>query len=136
MEDNAEEKRKFALWIKQSTMERIEREYKADDCRSKSEFIEKAILFYLGYLSSKDNEEYFSSVITSTLKAVVDESDNRLGRMIFKLAVELAITMNIIASAEDIDKDSLDRLRGECVREVKRLNGSFSFKDAYEWQKE
>ena len=103
MEDNAEEKRKFALWIKQSTMERIEREYKADDCRSKSEFIEKAVLFYLGYLSSKDNEEYFSSVITSTLKAVVDESDNRIGRMIFKLAVELAITMNIIASAEDID---------------------------------
>ena len=105
-------------------------------CRSKSEFIEKAVLFYLGYLSSKDNEEYFSSVITSTLKAVVDESDNRIGRMIFKLAVELAITMNIIASAEDIDKDSLERLRGECVREVRRLNGSFSFKDAYEWQKE
>ena len=64
LEDNAEEKRKFALWIKQSTMERIEKEYKADDCRSKSEFIEKAVLFYLGYLSSKDNEEYFSSVIT------------------------------------------------------------------------
>ena len=136
LENNAEEKRKFALWIKQSTMERIEREYKVDDCRSKSEFIEKAVLFYLGYLSSKDNEEYFSSVITSTLKAVVDESDNRIGRMIFKLAVELAITMNIIASAEDIDKDSLERLRGECVREVRRLNGSFSFKDAYEWQKE
>ena len=53
MEDNAEEKRKFALWIKQSTMERIEREYKANDCRSKSEFIEKAVLFYLWY----DNEK-------------------------------------------------------------------------------
>ena len=98
--------------------------------------ISHSTLLFKSFGTLPDNEEYFSSVITSTLKAVVDESDNRIGRMIFKLAVELAITMNIIASAEDIDKDSLDRLRGECVREVKRLNGSFSFKDAYEWQKE
>ena len=27
-------------------------------------------------------------------------------------------------------------LRGECVQEVKRLNGAFSFEDAYRWQKE
>ena len=31
LEDNAEEKSKYALWIKQSTMERIDKEYKEDD---------------------------------------------------------------------------------------------------------
>ena len=63
------------------------------------------------------------------------ESDNRMSRLIFKLAVELAMTMNIIASSQDIDKMTLTKLRGECVKEVKRLNGSFSFDDAYDWQK-
>jgi len=43
--------------------------------------------------------------------------------------------MNILASMQDIDDITLQRLRGECVREVKRLNGSFSFEDAVEWQK-
>ena len=78
---------------------------------------------------------YLPNVITSSLKSIVKESDNRLTRVIFKIAVELAITMNLIASSQDVDKITLDRLRGECVKEVKRLNGSFSFDDAYYWQK-
>lgn len=89
----------------------------------------------MGYLSTEDNKSYLPTVVTSTLKSIVTESDNRQNRMIFKLAVEMAMMMNLIAAEFDIDKLSLERLRGECVKEVKRLNGSFSFDDAYEWQK-
>lgn len=78
---------------------------------------------------------YLPNVITSSLKSIVKESDNRLTRVIFKIAVELAITMNLIASSQNVDKITLDRLRGECIKEVKRLNGTFSFDDAYYWQK-
>lgn len=134
--DNRKEvKRKFALWIKQSTIDMVEGIYKEDNCSSRSEFIEKAIIFYVGYLSSNDNSQYLPNVVTSTLKSIVAESDNRMSRLIFKLAVELAMTMNIIASSQDIDKLTLTKLRGECVKEVKRLNGSFSFDYAYNWQK-
>jgi len=72
--------------------------------------------------------------MTSSLKSIAKESDNRLTRVIFKIAVELAITMNLIASSQNVDKITLDRLRGECIKEVKRLNGTFSFDDAYYWQ--
>ena len=64
----------------------------------------------------------------------MDESDNRMSRMLFKLAVELAITMNLIAAAQDIDRVTLERLRGECVKEVKSINGAFSFDNAVDWQ--
>ena len=30
---------------------------------------------------------------------------------------------------------SLERLKGKCVKEVKRLNGNFTFRDANDWQK-
>ena len=63
------------------------------------------------------------------------ESDNRQSRMLFKLAVELAMLQNVIAAAQEIDPQSLERLRGECVKEVKRLNGSFSLEDAVQWQR-
>ena len=53
----------------------------------------------------------------------------------FKLAVEIAIMQNLVALQQDIDPLSLERLRGDCVKEVKRLNGSFSFEDALDWQK-
>lgn len=54
---------------------------------------------------------------------------------LFKLSVEMAMMMNVLAANSEIDEESLIRLRGECVKEVKRLNGSFSFDDAVDWQK-
>lgn len=133
--EQKEEKRKFALWARESTLKLAKELYKSDNCQSQSEFIEKAIIFYTGYISSNKNDEYLPNIITSSLKSIVKESDNRLTRAIFKIAVELAITMNLIASSQDVDKVTLDRLRGECIKEVKRLNGTFSFDDAYYWQK-
>ena len=41
-----ENKKKFALWIHPSTLEKAERLYKLDNCRSKSEFIEKALQLF------------------------------------------------------------------------------------------
>lgn len=117
------------------TLEKIGEIYREDNCESKSEFIEKAVNFYIGYLTSEDKKSYLPSVVTSTLKSIVAESDNRQNRMLFKLAVEIAIMQNLVASSQDIDRLSLERLRGECVKEVKRLNGNFSFEDAVYWQK-
>ena len=112
--DNRKEvKRKFALWIKESTLDMVENIYKEDNCGSRSEFIEKAIIFYIGYLSSNDNSQYLPNILTSTLKSIVAESDNRMNRMIFKLAVELAMTMNVVAATQNIDKELLNKLRGD-----------------------
>ena len=130
-----ENKKKFALWVYPDTLEKVEEIYRSDDCESKSEFIEKAIRFYIGYLTSEDKKGYLPSVVTSTLKSIVAESDNRQNRMIFKLAVEIAIMQNLMASLNEIDPLSMERLRGECVQEVKRLSGGFTFKDALTWQK-
>ena len=119
----------------QSTLDLVESQYKTDNCMSKSEFIEKAVIFYTGFLSANQNEQYIPNVVSSTIKSIVDESDKRMSRMIFKLAVELAMTMNIIAATHDIDEISLERLRGECIKEVRKHNGTLTLDDAYKWQK-
>lgn len=129
------DKYKFALWLYPETLARVKELYKQDGCRSKSEFIEKAVRFYIGHLTAEDDTSYLPNALLSNMKNIVAESDNRQNRMLFKLAVEMAMMMNLMAAEQDIDKVSLERLRGECVKEVKRLNGSFSFEDAYDWQK-
>ena len=130
-----ENKQKFALWIHPEVLNKIDKIYREADCRSKSEFIEKAVDFYYGYVTADNYKTYLPNVVISTLKSIVAESDNRQNRMVFKLAVEIAILENLIALQEDIDPLAMERLRGECVQEVKRLNGSFKFEDALEWQK-
>ncbi len=130
-----EVKRRFQLWIKPSVLAFAAKYMESDNCASQSEFIEKAVQFYAGYLSANENRNYLPNVVTSTLRSIVAESDAKQGRLLFKLAVELAVMMNLMAADREIDRTSLERLRGECVKEVKRLNGSFSFEDALDWQR-
>ena len=60
-----EKKQKFALWIYPSTMNTIERYLEKSECRSKSDFIEKATLFYAGFLAAHDYKDYIPNVVIS-----------------------------------------------------------------------
>ena len=58
---------KFPLYVFPETMQKIDMLYEADNCKSKTEFIEKAIRFYCGYLLNKDSvaAEYAAPQITA-----------------------------------------------------------------------
>ena len=79
-----ENKVKFALWAYPETLKNVEVHYKNDNCRSQSEFIEKAIKFYIDYLSEEDNISYLSPIV----KAQIKGTEQRLERLLFKVAVE------------------------------------------------
>ena len=134
--ENQEVKRRFQLWVMPTTLELADQYYRSDNCSSASEFIEKAILFYLGFIFSQENQDYLADVIPATVKGMVDESSNRMGRLLFKMAVELAVIENILAAVCEVDRQELKRLRGQCVEEIKRTNGIISFEQALQWQKE
>ncbi len=129
-------KRKFALWIRPSLLEEVDSLYKSDNCASRSEFMEKALRFYMGYLSSQENQDYLSDVIPSTVKGIVDESSNRMGRLLFKLTVEQAVTSNILAAVCEVDHQELKRLRNQCIQQIRKTNGMISFDEALRWQKD
>lgn len=130
------DKKKFALYLYPETLDKVKELYRKDDCISKSEFIEKAVRFYIGYLTAEEKSNYLPNMFLSNMRSIAAESDNRQSRMLFKLSVEIAMLQNLFAAFHDVDPESLERLRGECVQEVKRLNGSFSLKDAVDWQKD
>lgn len=134
-EPEKEVKRRFQLWLKPSVLQMADDLYEKDNCGSRSEFIEKAIQFYAGYLYGESAGDYLPKILISTLKGILNESDNRISRVLFKLAVEQAITMNVVAATCNISKDQLEKLRGTCVSQVKRSNGAYSFEDALDFQK-
>ena len=132
MEDN---KKCTTIWLRPSVIRRMDAWMEEANCRSRSEFIEKAVLFYIDHLAAADGRSILPNAMLSSMKSIVAESDNRICRLLFKMAVELAVTMNVVAANSDIDDITLERLKGECVKEVKRLNGNFTFRDANDWQK-
>ena len=109
--------------------------YRTDNCRNQSEFIEKAILYYIGYLESERNVNYLSPTIMSSMRAASDENVTRLSRMLFKVAVEVAIMNNLIAGTIDFEPERYKSLKRECEMEVRKTNGEFSMDDALRWQR-
>lgn len=132
---NEDKKKRFTLWMNHSSFDKVEKIYREDNCEKKSEFIEKAVNFYCGYLDMNKSEEFLSPVLNDVIKKQFTQSNNRISKLIFKLAVELAITMNIVAFNQGVDKEVLKTLRGECVKEVNKTNGIFTFDEADDWQK-
>ena len=129
-----ENKVKFALWAYPETLKNVEVHYKNDNCRSQSEFIEKAIKFYIGYLSEEDNINYLSPMITETVKAQIKGTEQRLARLLFKVAVELGKLSHMTAAVNEVDDDTLDKLHAMCVNEVRKINGIIDYEDAAEYQ--
>ena len=66
---------------------------KGDNCVSKTEFIEKAVRFYCGYLLQNKPElvSYLAPQICTITDGIIKGSEQRLARAIFKLAVEVGI---------------------------------------------
>lgn len=132
--DTAEEKVRFTLWMKESTDQLIDQLWKGNNNASKSDFIEQAILFYSGYLTSEKNKNYLPSIVVSTLKGIVNESDNRQNRNLFKIAVELSVLTEMLKDLKGVSDLSFERIRGECIKRVRKLNGFLQIEDVIDWQ--
>ena len=130
------EKTRFALWVDKDVLQLVRENYKGDNCKTQSEYIENAIRFYTGYLAAESADHYLPRILSSVLDGKLDMLGSRIGRLLFKLTVEESMLMHIIASDTDIDLATLDKLRGRCVQDAKRTNGQISFADALKFQKE
>lgn len=104
-------------------------------CREKIPTIEDALRFYLGFLSAEKSEDYLLQSLSSMLGGTVKDSENRLARMDFKMAVELAKLCHVIAYSHEVDEGDLQKLHAKCVEEVSRINGTVLFEDAYRYQR-
>ncbi len=116
--------------IEQEVVDKLEKHYKDDGSRSKSEFVERAINFYCGYVTAENYREFFPKVVLSTIQGTLDSFENRMATLIFKMAVELSVLNRVTAATVDVEELNLTRLRGRCVEDVKRINGCISFAQA------
>ena len=130
-----ENKKRTAVWLSPGVIRRMDSWLEEDNCSTRSEFIEKALRFYMGYLSTEDTSEYLSQALVDTLQGIVADNSNRLRTMIFKWCVELNMMGHTIAAHFRADPINRRELRAYAVDEVKRTNGQISFDRALDQQR-
>ena len=134
MDNDRETKTRTAVWFYPSTLRHIDAWLIDDNCKTRSEFIEKAVRFYLGYLSTGEQADYLSKTLVALIRGMMEEHNNRMRGLIFKLCVEVNMAIHTIAAHFHADEINRRELRAFAVEEVKRTNGRISFDRAIDIQ--
>ena len=123
---STETRDRIAVRMDKETSRRLEQWYIADNCKSKNEFILKAMNFYIDYLSIDDNKTLLPLAVMSAIDGRMGVLENHIARRDFTREVELDILVGLIADAFEFDRDELKRRRAQSVRNVRATNGLIS----------
>ena len=99
------------------------------NCQSQNEFVENAICFYSDYIMTQEVTNFLAPMLVDALRATVKCSEDRISRLLFKETVEISMMMHVLAMGLEVNTDQLDQLRWQCIQEVKKTNGSITFKE-------
>ena len=128
------EKTRHTVWLTSGAWSQVETSYTKDNCTTKNEYIEKAIRFYTGYLNTQNAANYLPRVLADVLDGKLGALGTRIGKLLFKLAVEQDMIANITAAVNEVHLDDLERLRARCMKEIRQTNGVISLEDAVRYQ--
>ncbi len=110
-----------------------------DGSRTRNEFLEHAVQFYIDNLLAK-NMTTLPTSVTSAIDGRLGMLENRLSALLFNNSVELDMLARIIAGEYDFDPGYLRKLRSDSVKNVKQTGGRVSLanvvkeSDEAEWQ--
>jgi metal-responsive CopG/Arc/MetJ family transcriptional regulator len=90
------EKIKTSIYLHPRTFKEIDEIYEEAGFKSKSELMEAAIQFYLGYLTSEDTSDYLPEVIDVSLKSIVGSLEDRTCNIMFKSVPIIEVIDKII----------------------------------------
>ena len=120
---------RVGLYIDNDLLTRCDATIPLTDACSRSEFICDAIEYYIAVLNAKGSNKVITPALESVIGGKIAGTEYRISRMIFKLAVEIALMNHLNAGRYRYDDHYLDQLRDYCVQEVAALNGRMNLAD-------
>ena len=121
------------VMLTESQWERCDRLANENGCRSRNAFIRDAIDFYCSWLENEQTERFLTPALESVISAKIRDSEERISRNLFKIAVDLAILSKIVLDRDGggYDADYLDEMRRDSIREVSQTNGAIRMDERF-----
>ena len=142
MSENKATKSRLTFRPSDETRQRIEQWYRADNCSSLNDFIEKAVNNYIDRLEINDDNCLLPTAISSAINGRLGLLEKNLSSLSFNHAVELDMIVSIVAEAFNFNREDLNQLRAQSVKNVKRTNGRISLekraqqRDEMDWDED
>ena len=104
------------------TKQKIERWYREDNCRSKNEFIEKAVNCYTDMLAAGE-----STMLPRAVQSAIDNRlklfEERISSLLYKQAVEMDMIASLVLQSLNVSEEVLRQERAKSIAAVKKTNG-------------
>ena len=120
---------RIGLYIDTNLLARCDASIPLTDARSRSEFICDAIDHYIAALNVKGSSKVLTPALESVIGGKIAGTEDRISRMLFKLAVEIAVQNHLTAGRYQFEDGYLEELRDYCTQEVASTNGRMNLAD-------
>ena len=120
---------RIGLYIDTDLLSRCDASIPLTDARSRSEFVCDAIEHYIAVLTAKGNSKVLTPALESVIGGKIAGTEDHISRMIFKLAVEIAVQNHLTAGRYQFEDGYLEALRDYCAQEVASTNGRMNLAD-------
>lgn len=118
----SENKDRLNFRMKPETAEKLEHWYKADHCRSRNEFVEKAVNFYADTLAV-ENSATLPLAIQTAIDGRLKLLEDRMAAILYKQAVEIDMALSILLQSVNVDESVLRQERAKSIATIKRTHG-------------
>ncbi len=126
----------------EKTAIRFEPELKAEiqnmmsevNATSMADFVRQATEFYIAFLRQKKSIDFLAPLLAQTIKNEIESVERNVSQMIYKFAVEQAISNNILACYNGVSDETVRELREMCSKDVAENNGIITFEEAMKFQ--
>ena len=121
------------------TKQKIERWYREDNCRSKNEFIEKAVNRYADMLSAGESTT-LPRAVQSAIDGRLKLFEDRISSLLYKQAVEMDMMTSLVLQSLNVSEEVLRQERAKSIAAVKKTNGQLRMEqklrelEGEEWQ--
>ncbi len=133
MKENKKEK--VPIWMYPDMIKRADATYPLHEISSRSEFVCKAVEFYLGFLQSESSQEYVNKTTLSFLENQMGKLEARICRQLFRMCVEYSLMANVTAGqVKGMTDELMEKLRKKCVADVKSTIGNIRYDRIYAFQ--
>lgn len=118
----SENKDRLNFRMKPETAEKLEHWYKADRCRSRNEFVEKAVNYYADALAA-ENSATLPLAIQTAIDGRLKLLEDRMAAILYKQAVEIDMALSILLQSVNVDESVLRQERAKSIATIKRTHG-------------
>ena len=130
---NQNQKSSSGVMLTKAQWERCDRLANEKGYRSRNAFLRDAVDFYCSWLEKEQSERFLTPALESVIGAKIRDSEERINRNLFKIAVNLSVLAKIVLdeNGNGYDEDLLARYRLESIKEVSQTNGTLKIEERF-----